>query len=222
EAERDRAADAEGERAPPAQPRLHREHGEEAERHVAEHVGHDVEAGDRARERRRQERERRRPLHLPPGERMQARVDHEHGVGAEEIARERRCAQRGHQKYCVPSHHAMPAMNAEPGMVKSHAQTMLPATPQRTALKLRAEPTPTIEPVIVCVVDTGIPRPVATNSVIAPLAEAQKPPTGLSLVMRMPMVLTMRQPPNSVPRPIAAWHTSTTQKGKWSGLPCCE
>ena len=36
-------------------------------------------------------------------------------------------------------------MKAEPGMVKTHAQTMLPATPQRTALKPRADPTPTIE-----------------------------------------------------------------------------
>jgi len=61
-----------------------------------------------------------------------------------------------------------------------------------------------------------MPSPVARNSVIAPLAEAQNPPTGFSLVIRMPMVLTMRQPPKSVPRPIAAWQASTTQKGSGS------
>ena len=39
---------------------------------------------------------------------------------------------------------------------------------------------------------------------MAPAVSAQKPPTGLSLVIFMPMVLTMRQPPNAVPRAIAA------------------
>ena len=60
-------------------------------------------------------------------------------------------------------------------MVSTHAHTIPPATPQRTALTLRTDPTPTIAPVIVCVVETGIPRPVARNSVQAPLAEAAKP-----------------------------------------------
>ena len=41
------------------------------------------------------------------------------------------------------------------------------------------------------------------NSVTAPPVSAQKPPTGFNLVMRWPIVLTMRQPPNSVPRPMA-------------------
>ena len=48
---------------------------------------------------------------------------------------------------------------------------------------------------------------------MAPPVSAQKPPTGFSLVMRIPIVRTMRQPPVSVPRPIAAWHASTTQSG---------
>jgi hypothetical protein len=48
-------------------------------------------------------------------------------------------------------------------MVKIQAQTMLPATPQRTALARWAEPTPTMAPVMVCVVDTGMPRAVARN-----------------------------------------------------------
>ena len=34
------------------------------------------------------------------------------------------------------------AMNAEAGIVKIHAHTMLPATPQRTAEARRVEPTP--------------------------------------------------------------------------------
>ena len=80
---------------------------------------------------------------------------------------------------------------------------MLPATPQRTALARCTEPTPTMAPVMVCVVETGIPIKVAINSVIAPPVSAQKPPTGLSLVIFWPMVLTMRQPPNMVPRPMA-------------------
>ena len=76
---------------------------------------------------------------------------------------------------------------------------MLPATPQRTALARWVEPTPTMAPVTVWVVDTGIPSAVARNRVIAPPVSAQKPPTGLSLVIFCPIVRTMRQPPNSVP-----------------------
>ena len=87
--------------------------------------------------------------------------------------------------------------------MKIQAQTIEPAVPQRTADARRTDPTPTIAPVIVCVVDTGMPSADARNSVIAPPASAQKPPTGLSFVMRWPIVLTMRQPPNIVPRPIA-------------------
>ena len=94
-------------------------------------------------------------------------------------------------------------MKAEQGMVRIHAQTMLPASPQRTAESLCAEPTPTMAPVMVWVVDTGMPASEAKVSVMAPPVSAQKPPTGLILVSRCPMVLTMRQPPRSVPRAIA-------------------
>src|SRR5512137_2986426 len=104
-------------------------------------------------------------------------------------------------------------MKAEQGIVSSHAQTIRPATPQRTADTLLTAPTPTIAPVIVCVVDTGMPSPVARNSVIAPPVSAQKPPTGFSLVIFCPIVLTMRQPPNSVPSAIAVWQAMTTQNG---------
>jgi hypothetical protein len=93
-------------------------------------------------------------------------------------------------------------MNAEHGMVRIQAQSRLPATPQRTADTDCAAPTPTMEPVMVCVVDTGMPRLVARNSATEPDSSAQKPPTGRILVMRCPIVFTMRQPPNMVPRAI--------------------
>ena len=50
-------------------------------------------------------------------------------------------------------------------------------------------------------------------SIWAPAVSAQNPPTGCSLVIRIPMVLTMRHPPARVPRPMAAWAARTTQKG---------
>ena len=53
---------------------------------------------------------------------------------------------------------------------QTHAQTMVPANPQRTADSRFVAPTPTMAPVIVCVVDTGIPSAVAKNSVAAPPA----------------------------------------------------
>ena len=80
-------------------------------------------------------------------------------------------------------------------MVKIHAHTMRRAIPQRTADNRLVAPTPTIAPVIVCVVLTGMPASEAENKVIAPAVSAQNPPTGLSLVMREPMVRTILQPP---------------------------
>ena len=53
------------------------------------------------------------------------------------------------------------------------------------------------------VVETGTPSHDAKNSVNAPPVSAQKPPTGLSFVIFCPIVRTIRQPPNMVPRPIA-------------------
>ena len=95
-------------------------------------------------------------------------------------------------------------MNAVAGMVKTQATTMLLATLQRTDEGLRAAPTPMMQPVIVCVVDTGMPSSVAANSVMAPPVSAQKPWNGRSRVMRDPIVCTIRQPPISVPSPMAA------------------
>ena len=96
------------------------------------------------------------------------------------------------------------AMIAQAGMVRTQAQTTRPAMPHRTALRRFSDPTPTIAPVIVCVVLTGTPQKMVRISVAAAPVSAQKPSTGLSLMIRWPIVLTMRQPPNMVPRAIAA------------------
>ena len=65
---------------------------------------------------------------------------------------------------------------AEAGMVKIQAQTMRAATPHLMPDSLVVAPTPTIDPVMVCVVDTGIPPWVARKRVNAPAVSAQKPP----------------------------------------------
>src|SRR5688572_12195120 len=52
-------------------------------------------------------------------------------------------------------------MSAEAGIVSSQAQTIWPATPQRTAEVRRVDPTPTIAPVIVWVVLMPTPASVA-------------------------------------------------------------
>src|SRR5689334_20216277 len=49
------------------------------------------------------------------------------------------------------------ATTAAAGMVSTQAQTMRLATPQRTAERRVVDPTPTIAPVMVCVVLTGMP-----------------------------------------------------------------
>ncbi len=84
-------------------------------------------------------------------------------------------------------------------MVKIHAQIMFPATPQRTEESLLVAPTPTIAPVIVWVVLTGIPKTDAPMMAQAAPASALKPPIGRNFVIFVPIVLTMRQPPNIVP-----------------------
>src|SRR6266404_6259191 len=102
---------------------------------------------------------------------------------------------------------------AAAGIVKTQAQTIRPATRHFTADRRVVDPTPAIAPVIVCVVDTGMPNMVAPNKVTAPAVSAQKPPTGRSFVIFEPIVCTMRQPPESVPRAIAPCAASTTYNG---------
>src|SRR6266436_6334417 len=72
---------------------------------------------------------------------------------------------------------------AAAGIVKTQAHTILPATRHLTADRRVVDPTPAIAPVMVWVVDTGIPAAVAPNNVIASAVSAQKPPTGRNLVI---------------------------------------
>ena len=51
------------------------------------------------------------------------------------------------------------------------------------------------------------------NSVAAAADSAATPPTGWRRVIFEPIVLTIRQPPLNVPRPIAVWAARTTQSG---------
>src|SRR6266699_2555520 len=80
------------------------------------------------------------------------------------------------------------AKNAAAGIVKTQAHTILPATRHLTAESRVVDPTPAIAPVMVCVVDTGIPAAVAPNNVSAPAVSAQNPPTGRNLVIFEPIV----------------------------------
>ena len=70
----------------------------------------------------------------------------------------------------------------------AQAQTIRPATFQRTAETRRDAPTPTMAPVMVWVVETGTPMWVARKMVIAPPVSAQKPCCGDRRVILDPMV----------------------------------
>lgn len=52
-------------------------------------------------------------------------------------------------------------MMPQPGNVRTHASTILPALPHFTLLKRFEAPTPMMAVVLVWVVDTGIPVPLA-------------------------------------------------------------
>src|SRR5437870_12693501 len=107
------------------------------------------------------------------------------------------------------------ATAAEAGIVSTHAITMLIATPQRTADNRLVDPTPMMPPAIVCVVLTGMPTCVANKIAAADEASAAKPSLGSSLVIRRPIVRTMRHPPASVHAAIAACAERITQMGTW-------
>src|SRR4051812_1231973 len=123
-----------------------------------------------------------------------------------------------HQNTCSRPYAAAATM-AAPGMVKTHAQTTRPATPHRTADKRWLAPTPTMPPVIVCVVETGMPWAEVKNNMAAAADSAQTPPTGLMRVSLVPIVFTMRHPPVSVPSAMAVCAESTTHSGTSEFLP---
>ena len=89
------------------------------------------------------------------------------------------------------------------GIVKIHAQIKFTVTPQRTAETRLVAPTPMIETVMVCVVDTGIFRCSVKNKVMALAVSAAIPSKGVILVILLPIVLIIFHPPLSVPSEIA-------------------
>jgi len=99
------------------------------------------------------------------------------------------------------------------GIVIIQAQAILPATPQRTAVNRLKDPTPMIDPVMVWVVLTGIPKAEAKYRLIAAADSAQKPSTGLSFVTLCPMVFTIRHPPPMTPSAMAVLQATLTQIG---------
>lgn len=64
------------------------------------------------------------------------------------------------------------------GIVKTQAQMIFLAIPQRTAVNRFVAPTPIIAPVIVWVVLTGMPANEAPMIEMAAAVSAQKPPMG--------------------------------------------
>ena len=82
----------------------------------------------------------------------------------------------------------MAAKTAETGMVKIQAQINLTVTPQRTADTLLVTPTPIIDPVIVCVVETGILKCSVINKVNAPADSATTPSKAFTFVIFEPIV----------------------------------
>src|SRR3954471_19269037 len=97
------------------------------------------------------------------------------------------------------------------GIVSIQAHNSVTVTPQRTADNLFVAPTPIIEPVIVWVVLTGILKCSVRNKVIAPAVSAATPSSGVTFVMRVPIVFTIFQPPLMVPKPIAIKQEIGTQ-----------
>src|SRR3954449_8031977 len=104
------------------------------------------------------------------------------------------------------------------GIVRAQAHTIRRATPQRTAESRCAAPTPTIAPVIVCVVLTGTPSREAISTVIPPAVSAQNPPKGRSFVILVPIVFTILHPPSAVPQAMAVYAPISTHRGMWSAL----
>ena len=93
-------------------------------------------------------------------------------------------------------------IKAETGIVNIHAHIMFRAIYHLTEVALLVKPTPTIDPTMTWVVDTGIPNNEQNKMVAMPEVSAQKPFTGFNFVIFIPTVFTTRQPPNKVPNPI--------------------
>ena len=68
------------------------------------------------------------------------------------------------------------------GRVKTQARTIFSPSPQRTLDMPRVAPSPRMLPVIVCVVEVGMPRLAAIVNTNAALVSAAKPSGGPSFV----------------------------------------
>ncbi len=99
------------------------------------------------------------------------------------------------------------------GMVSIHAHSRLTVTPHLTADNRLVAPTPMMDPVMVCVVLTGILKCSVINNVMAPADSAATHSSGVTLVMRVPIVFTIFHPPLSVPKAMATKHDIGTQSG---------
>ena len=90
------------------------------------------------------------------------------------------------------------------GSVKIQESTISRATPQRTLENLRATPAPTVDEVIICVVETGMPKTEANCNPQAAEVSAAKPCSGAKGASFMPKVLIIRNPhtPRQVQQPI--------------------
>src|SRR5437762_13987091 len=96
-------------------------------------------------------------------------------------------------------------MNAEHGMVRTQAVTIRWPQIHLTDRTPLVVPTPRIAPVMAWVVEIGTPRILVKPKIATAAAvSAQKPPTGWRRVMPLPIVFTIRHPPNIVPSAIAA------------------
>src|SRR3954447_16826762 len=86
-------------------------------------------------------------------------------------------------------------MRAAAGRVAVQARTMRPARFQWTEVDLRAAPAPKMAPVQTWVVDRGMPRCVEVRMTAALVVSAVNPWGVWMLLMRLPNVRMMRQPP---------------------------
>src|SRR4030065_237144 len=99
------------------------------------------------------------------------------------------------------------------GKVNIQERTMSKTSCHRTVETLLAAPAPTIEEVIVWVVETGIPKIEAPGSTRAAEVSAENPCSTERFVTLRPNVLIILQPPKAAPNPAANPTDKITQIG---------
>src|SRR5664280_3384537 len=109
--------------------------------------------------------------------------------------------------------YAMAPADPAHGSVITQANATLPTSFQRTGCWDVAAPTPTIDPVATCVVESGRPMCDDVKITADDAICAAKPCCGVRFVNPLPIVRMIRQPPIMVPSPIAIAHEATTHHG---------